>query len=828
MEAGERLLNQVLAVDESAEAEEWALREGMRLGGGAGAGAGTGSQLAPVSEFGESTSVNGRAGPGAEGGSLLDRDDAASTISGATGAGGVSRSRTMSRPSAAAPPPHPLPLPTGPADDTRFERSASNTKTTSKLGSKLSSFLGGGSGGGSKRDRSSSIPNSAKYANFAAPDAPPVPPVQTQAQPAFDRRATDASSASGGINDGDLLGGGGGGERAGSGAGAGALAPPLQPESRSDKRKSLMPGSGSGSGGGLFRRASRGNTLDDVAGQGQGSAQYAQGLSAEPMEQEQGGGGVGGAQRVDAEGYSVPPEGYDRAIGDSGSRGAGRNLMDDEDDEDDAPLGNRCALSFSLRPPPALTARANTEPGPPSHSVPKLSIAPSPLPPSSPTLPQEDEQARLVALQSVKSALGAPPASAGLGRRTTTNRGRRGTGDPARNTLYAPERQDSAMSGASEDETPLAQVAEKHRRAPPPPPAARAASPPSTSLGGNNGFVASPAAGAALADPFGGSSAAAAAAAAPPPLSPAGSAFGASAFSPSATGTPGRAMSVMSGTSSLGPSTSSTSGAPRVDPFAGSTTPGLRASVTESVSALLKGGEVTRALVTGEVALSHRASSPSSDAAGEVQLRVTGLESADKVAPNGAFLHSSSGGAGEYALAPAFAASTGGTTTPVLKYALSPAASNVVPPLSLKPTWRVEPGLARAIVAYGPLAGSPLLASASASGGSAPQVDDVRVELHLAQGTITSFQAKPAATILPGGRGIVFALPGAGAAGAVEGKLLASLTVEGGAVAQPGNVVAHWVVRGATAGGVGVEVIGGGDELAELRRETVSGKYLAA
>ncbi|GAA5839022.1 hypothetical protein JCM9279_002570 [Rhodotorula babjevae] len=816
MEAGERLLNQVLAVDEGAEAQEWALREGQRLGGGGAGGAGMGSQLATVGEFGEPQGANGGAPTRAD--SLLDRDDAASTVSGATG---VSRSRTMSRPTASstAPPPAvPLPLPTAADADTRSVRSSS--KPTSKLGSKFSAILGGGGGSssstssGSKRDRSSSIPNSAKYANFAgsgagASDAPPVPPVQQQ--PSFTRRETDASSLSG---NGDLLGG-----RSGAGAGAGALAPPLQPESR-DKRKSLMPGSGSGAGG-LFRRASRANTLqDDEQGayaqqQQQAQAQYAQGpMSAEPL----GGAGAGGAPRVDAEGYSLPPDGYDRAIGDSGTgaRSASRNLMD-EDDEDEMPL---------------------------SSSVPKLSIAPSPLPPNSPSMPQEDEQARLAALESVKSALGAP--AAGLGRRTTTNRGRRGT-DPAlsgstssaassaqRNTLFAPnnERQDSTLSSVSatsEDDTPLAQVAEKHRRAPPPPPAARAVSP--NGARPVSSFVASPTTTTGGESPFGSSGggvSAANAVVAPPLASPTGSSSGfgpgssSGAFSPTAA--PGRTMSVLSATSSLGGGSALGSSGilggagARSDPFAHETAPGLRASVTESVSALLKGGEVTRALVTGEVALSHR--SASAAAAGEgVQLRVTGLDAAEKVAPNAAFLDAASvgGAAGEYALAPSFAATTGGTTTPVLKYALSPSASSVVPPLSVKPTWRVEPGLARAIVAYAPLASSPLVG----------QVDDVRIELHLASGTISSFQAKPAAQMLPSAKGIVFSLP-AGAALA-EGKLLASLvtTAEGGAPAQPGNVAVHWVVRGATAGRIGVERVGGG-ELDEVRRETTSGKYLAA
>ncbi|BGP43238.1 hypothetical protein JCM10449v2_007266 [Rhodotorula kratochvilovae] len=719
MEAGERLLNLVLAVDEGAEAEEWALREGIRLGGGGGGRNGA-PALASVGEFGETASSNGA---GREE-SLLDRDDAASTVSGTTG---VSRARTTSRaaPSAAAPPPPPaapLPLPT-PADDARSERS--REKSGSKLGGKFSSILGGGS----KRDRSSSIPNSAKYANFAsAPDAPPVPAVSQPQAPAMERRDTGASGAS------DLLGGGAGG--------GGALSPPLQPDGGAkEKRKSLMPG-GAGS---LFRRGSRATVLSDhdaapPPAPAAPAAQFAQGLSEEP------------AARVDEEGYSLPPEGYDRAIGESSAaRQPSRNLMDEED-EDELPLAS---------------------------SVPKLSIAPSALPPSSPTLPQEDPSARLAALESVKSALGAP--AAGLGRRATTNRGRRGGTLSPQGTMAAPERQDSAMS-VSEDDTPLAQVAERHRRAPPPPPPTAARTPPVPQQE-------SPALPSLPASPV-------------PAFSP----------PPSAT-TPGRAMSVLSATSSLGPSA-------RADPFAGASGPGLRVSVTESVSVLLKAGEVGRAMVTGEVALSHRAGSGAGDA--PLRLRVSGLEQVEKTAPNGAFL-SASGAAGEFALAPSFATSTGGATTPVLKYALSSAVSTSAAPLRVTPTWRVEPGLARAIVAYSVLPSSVLLAG----GGGASALEDVRIELHLAQGTVSSFQAKPStAELLPGAKGVSFAL-GTLAPGA-EGKLLVSLQVDGGALAQPAPVSVRWVVRGATAAGVSVQVLDGGEGVVEERRETHSGKYLAA
>ncbi|GAA6051440.1 hypothetical protein JCM3770_000521 [Rhodotorula araucariae] len=750
MEAGERLLNQVLAVDEGAEAEEWALREGIRLGG-AGGGGRNGASLAPVGEFGETASSNGAGGGRSE--SLLDRDDAASTVSGATG---VSRARTTSRAAASAPPPPaaPLPLPT-PRDDARSERS--REKSGSKLGGKFASILGGGS----RRDRSSSIPNSAKYANFAAgSDAPPVPASSPGLAPAptMERRDTAASGASStatGATGGDLLGG-----RA-AGAGGAPLSPPLQPEpSARDKRKSLMP---TGPGG-LFRRASRATVLSDGESAAPAApppaSQFAQSLSEEPM------------GRVDDEGYSLPPQGYDRAIGESagvGATTASRNLMDEED-EDDVPLVS---------------------------SVPKLQIAPSTLPPSSPTLPQEDESARLAALESVKSALGAP--AAGLGRRATTNRGRRGTAPSV------PERQDSAVSatasasasasGVSEDDTPLAQVAERHnhRRAPPPPPVGRAAAAPE-----NPALATSP----ALSSPT-------------PPA--------------------GRAMSVLSATSSFGagPGAGAVPGSvsARTDPFADAAGPGLRVSVTESVSALYKGGEVTRALVTGEVALSHRlpASSPSATkGADPMRLRITGLEHADKTAPNAAFLAPTAGaaaGAGEFTLAAAFAPATAGTTTAVLKYALSGAASARAAPLRVTPTWRVEPGQARAIVAYEIARDSPLLV------GGGAQLEDVRVELHLAQGTVTAFQAKPhgAAELLPGARGVVFTL-GAIGPSTEAGKLLVSLQIDGGAVAQPAPVAVRWVARGATAAQVAVEVVDNdeGVRVEETRSEAASGKYLAA
>ncbi|GAA5827818.1 hypothetical protein JCM11251_007687 [Rhodosporidiobolus azoricus] len=836
MEGGEKVLVTVLGVDESADAEEWALREGMRLGGG-GATAGAsrangfglnGAGLASVGEFGETESVvSGGAPPPTTFGNSRTRQetgassDAASTRSGSIAAAApsanIERSRTTSRP---PPPAAPLPLPTtNDRSDTRSSHTveqAPKEKEKKGLGGKLSSILGGG--GGKSRDRSSSIPNSAKYANFnstTAPDAPPVPTVSTPslAAPQMDRRESGGS---------DLLGG--------SSAGYGGAAP-LQPEptgqGQREKRKSLMP-SLSGEGGGLFRRQSKMSSLNNdydsvssplasasaTGGGPSGGAQFAQHLSAEPA-----GAGAGGSPRVDSEGFSVPPEGYDRPITGAG----GANLMDDDEENFETPA-----------------------------SVPRLSIAPSSSSPFSqspssaaPILSQESEADRLAALKAVQSTLGAP--STGLSRRGTA-RGRRSEGGaPVRNTMYGTGSLSSSGSGgaggleppseeglvrrgsvASDDDVPLAVVQQQHagthRRAPPPPPAssafaAAASSPPLP-----------PAPQSATASPTFASTPTTPSFAVVPPPAPA-----------SVDG--GRTMSILSTSSSLA---SSTLAGGRADPFALETTPGLRAEVRETVNVLLKGGEAVKVMVAGEVSVSYRPSAGQAAAAKEsVKVRFSGLEGAEKTAPNPAYLQPGASPTEFNLLLSALLARQGATTT-VLKYALALPTSAVAVPITVKPTWRCEPGLSRAIVAYSVNKDSTLF---QASGGASPfgeddssataKLEDVSVTLHLAPTSpvsISSFQSKPGApvaSLLPSSRGIAFNL-GTLTPGGTEEKLLASLQTDPGAgAAVPGQVEVRWVVRGKTVGRVGVEVLdeevgGQQEELREVRRETVAGTYKAA
>ena len=61
--------------------------------------------------------------------------------------------------------------------------------------------------------------------------------------------------------------------------------------------------------------------------------------------------------------------------------------------------------------------------------------------------------------------------------------------------------------------------------------------------------------------------------------------------------------------------------------------------------------------------------------------------------------------------------------------------------------------------------------------------------------------------------------------GGQEGKLLASVVTESMAVTQP--VAVTWKCAGRCLSGVGVEVVGG-DQVEEVLRTTVAGKYLVA
>lgn len=282
-------------------------------------------------------------------------------------------------------------------------------------------------------------------------------------------------------------------------------------------------------------------------------------------------------------------------------------------------------------------------------------------------------------------------------------------------------------------------------------------------------------------------------------------------------------------------SASTTMHANRPDPFAGETSPGLRASIVETVNVLLKGGEVTRLLVTGEIGVSYRSRSGSVTEPGpsDLKVRLTGLDSLEKKAPNPALLLPGVGvDRDEFIISPTITAHAGATTT-VFKYQLSLPATTTPAPVLVKPVWRCDPAQSRAIVTYSVNGASPLFAPASSPFGeedepAAASIDDLKLDLTLTSGTITSFQSKPAtATLSPSGKSLTFAALPTLSLASGEQKILASLVTDGQAA--PGPVNVSWIVHGRTLGNVGIEVVDGGEvELAEVRRETVSGRYVAA
>lgn len=298
-----------------------------------------------------------------------------------------------------------------------------------------------------------------------------------------------------------------------------------------------------------------------------------------------------------------------------------------------------------------------------------------------------------------------------------------------------------------------------------------------------------------------------------PPISPTGPSFAAA---------DGRAMSIMS-------TTSSSHLAARHDPFAESTTPGLRASIVETVNVLSKAGEVQRVMITGEISLSHR---PTTNAQGPMRIRIASFEQLEKAAPNSVYLQPIADSPGEYTVLPSLSSSS--STATVLKYQLHiPAVAEAdFVPLKVKAAWQCVQGQTRVIVQYSSNPASALYAAAAAEASPFGDDDDTQgrlEDLTLAlpvNSSVSTFSAKPTASWSAEKSRLTFALDPLSPTAGGEHKALASLTTEGTATPQP--VAVGWKVFGKTVSRVGVEVLGAEGRVEEERRETRSGKYLAA
>lgn len=323
MEAGERLLVNVLGVDEQVEMQTWALRESMRAGGQSGS---NGSVGAGINEFGTNNSIREESIAEEPAQSTLrapvpERQRVPCKFDRARSSNAILTRGAPTAISRTAPPPvAPLPLPVP-------------STTPSKSGGGLKSLF--------KRDRSSSVASSSKYGNLNVPSngsnsnvnlASPSRPTERQSMDSRDSESVNQpEDAFGSLSQPSF-------DRQNSGSsygGGSRMQAPMQPTrgasgssngpSGSKKRESLMPFAS----GGLFRRQSKITPTSNSESPSQERRESDGGLDQPPTIQE----GVAQTEgaAVDEEGYTLPPAGYDRDIG--AAPAGSSNLMDDDEDE---------------------------------------------------------------------------------------------------------------------------------------------------------------------------------------------------------------------------------------------------------------------------------------------------------------------------------------------------------------------------------------------------------------------------------------------------------------------------------------------------------------
>lgn len=273
--------------------------------------------------------------------------------------------------------------------------------------------------------------------------------------------------------------------------------------------------------------------------------------------------------------------------------------------------------------------------------------------------------------------------------------------------------------------------------------------------------------------------------------------------------------------------------------------PGLNASTVETVSATFVRSEVTKAIVIGELALQHNAVEGASSS-GLENVRLENFPVLEKVAPNPTFVTQKPSASGEYSIN----LSQIGRPTVAFKYQLHLDETNLAAhaPISLTPSWRIEPTQASVILTYAfnPAFVSPATRSVS--------LKNVTVAVTIESAKAISCQSKPVG-IFAKDKSLIYWKLGditLDAYAETPQKLLARFTTEGEAKA--GSVDVKWEIGGESASalgsGLGLSTSGTGkeeggsdpfaDESADrtttttanwqevpITRRIISGKYVA-
>lgn len=266
----------------------------------------------------------------------------------------------------------------------------------------------------------------------------------------------------------------------------------------------------------------------------------------------------------------------------------------------------------------------------------------------------------------------------------------------------------------------------------------------------------------------------------------------------------------------------------KIDPFESSTSPGMRASIIETVNVISKLGVVSRVMVTGELSLSHRLLP--GEVGGSVRIKLSNFDKFEKAAPDSTYLAAIADSPGEYLVKDTL----GEKTTPVIKYQLrvEEGSEKEFVPLLVKTSWKVEAGKARIMIVYNANSDIKLIGLGDSpfedSTNSSTKLQNLAFHLPFSL-PVTTFQAKPSAQYSPDRARLSFNIEqgvvvGAGAV-EDENKLLASVVTEGNGLFAANPVAVQWSIKGKILSGVTLEVVDG--KMEEIDASVVSGKYLA-
>ena len=269
---------------------------------------------------------------------------------------------------------------------------------------------------------------------------------------------------------------------------------------------------------------------------------------------------------------------------------------------------------------------------------------------------------------------------------------------------------------------------------------------------------------------------------------------------------------------------------------------GLNASIVETVSAWFAEGHVTRAVITGELALAY-VQPQGSKPGGSGTIRLENFPVLEKVAPNPTFINQVATKSGEYTVDLSHIA----RTVLAFKYQVHLEEETLAAhaPMILTPIWKVEATQTSVMLNY---AFNPSFVSAARRSVS---LQNLVVMINVENAKATSCMSKPVGHFSKDKNLIYWRLGDVTLNGYAEApsKLLARFTTE--AEAKPGTVEARWEISGEDAvglgSGLGVSVVSGvkdegmdpfADESVTgtliglhkevpVTRKLVSGKYVA-